>query len=776
MSSWRFRVLGSLVLVLLGGGILALAWWDWAYPSQIIAWWRDQRIYAFFWHQLGWALAVSECACLILWLTSAYVHTHNLWRAAQPFLLAPLAALSFLRYSYHPLGVQLGSSIWTYWLLAVTVSVTALPLSRLLLAAGRVLVPRERGWRIVWAAVILYALIWGFLSVARHDGFRSHALDLGTMDQAAWNTIHGRILERSPLYRPPSEGSRYENRLLDAKMELLFIPLSALYWLWADPRVLLIVQTLFLASGAIPLYGLVQQAVFQGQPATRTDGRASWIPALIATGYLLYLPLHYVQMSDFHTSALMVPFLIGAWWAMRRRRWRAYYVWLLLALCCRIDAAFAALGISLAIAIGPRQGRRHALYTLGLAAAWLAVDLAILMPIVRGAYGPGAGDLVARRFEDLGGDIDSALLMLIQQPVSVLRMLADREKLQTVFDLLIPLGFTPLIGLPAFLPAFPVLVINLLANSTWQNSIHAHYMAPVIPFLWIAAGEGLAWLVRRGHPDWSTSLATVVWANTLAVSIVFSPFPPGKAFHLANYYQPSSHLDDLRATTLSIPPDASVCAQSDIYPHVSQRRDAVLFPYCALDNQEEAEYVILDLDASSTKSPLGFHAFYQLVDAWLARPDYGVTSQRGGVLVLQRGASRANMDAVLQALDQYGREFYRVDYEQVQLPAKLEAKSLYRISITLRNQGTQCWTPEGQLPVRLSYRWWTAGGALLAIDPLRTDLPYRVESGRTVRLHAWLRTPPEPGQYKLEWDMLREGDAWFGDMGGTMLRYTITVD
>jgi hypothetical protein len=363
--------------------------------------------------------------------------------------------------------------------------------------------------------------------------------------------------------------------------------------------------------------------------------------------------------------------------------------------------------------------------------------------------------------------------------------------------LLTPLGFLPLLSPLAFAPALPILAINLLAESTWQNSIHAHYMAPALPFVWIAAGEGLIWLLRarnrRHNPDGvpgheivdpgaplrfrlASLLATFALLNTALVAFVFSPFPPGRDFHMANVFQPSSYIANLRAVTALVPEGASVCAQSDIHPHLSQRRDATLFHRCELEGCEATDYVILDLDATSTKSPLGYHAFYQLVDAWLMRQDYGVVAQQGGVILLGKGAPRDNIPQILANLDSYGRTFYRVGWSEARLPPVLQAGELYRVPVVVRNTGSQCWHSKGQLPVRLSYRWWTDDDALLLVGARRTNLPCRVEPGHEIRLNAWLLTPDEPGTYTLEWDMLREGDAWFGDMGAEMLRQVVVVE
>jgi hypothetical protein len=95
----------------------------------------------------------------------------------------------------------------------------------------------------------------------------------------------------------------------------------------------------------------------------------------------------------------------------------------------------------------------------------------------------------------------------------------------------------------------------------------------------------------------------------------------------------------------------------------------------------------------------------------------------------------------------------------------------------LRNTGSQNWQAQGTLPVRLSYRWLDAAGQpVTEVPQLRTDMPHRVAPGHAVRLRGALLTPSVPGTYILEWDVLREGDAWFSTAGGTTLRQVVQVE
>jgi len=757
--------------VVAGAALLGLAFWDWEFAGQLPTWLRGERVYGYYWRQLaGFTLAaegIALSAWLLAGLAAARARRVPLLAAlpdrARLFWPAFLAGGFFLRYRVHVLGVEHGSSVWTYLLLGVTSAVAAPLLGALL---GDLNLERLRRWPrlglyIVAALVVIYFLTFTVLTCARHTDFRTHALDTGTMDQAAWNTIHGRILERSPLYRDPLDGPRRENRLLDGKLELFFIALSALYWLWADPRLLFIVQTAFLAAGAFPLYALA-----------RDRTKSSLAAVALTAAYLAYLPLHHITMFEFHPSVLMVPFLFLTLLGMERRSWRTYWLGLALALTCRVDAALV--GLALGVYLFLVRERRQGLLTLAVCLAWLVLDFNVITPWVKDLYDFRSPDLLARRFGQVGGGPWGLIVHAITHPGQVIPLLLDREKLQTVFDLLVPLGFLPLLSPGLALPAVPILIINLLAKSEWQSTIRAHYMAPVLPFLFAATAGAVGWLGRRWRRQQvTTSLALFVLVNTVLIAVFFSPYPPGKQFHWVNYHQPSIHEANLRRIVALVPDEGVVCAQSDIFPHLSHRRDIYVFPFVA-----DAEYVIVDLDPTAEKSPSGFHTFYAQVNELLENPDFGVVARAGGVLLFRREASRSNLPALRQALDAYGRDFYRVAFLDHRVPTHLRADELYRVQVTIQNTGSQCWWSRDWHPVRLTYRWLRADGQSQVMDvpSLRTDMPHIVKPGTAVTLRPFLLTPKQPGDYILEWDVVREEAAWFSDQGAATLRLVVEVE
>src|ERR1041385_8088024 len=94
-----------------------------------------------------------------------------------------------------------------------------------------------------WAAAL------GTVSVLRHASFHTHRFDLGNMTQAVWSTAHGRFLEAT------SAGGDQFTRLGSHVDPLLAV--FALPWLlWPSPLLLLVVEALVIALGALPVYWL----------------------------------------------------------------------------------------------------------------------------------------------------------------------------------------------------------------------------------------------------------------------------------------------------------------------------------------------------------------------------------------------------------------------------------------------------------------------------------------------------------------------------------------
>ena len=111
-------------------------------------------------------------------------------------------------------------------------------------------------------------------------------------------------------------------------------------------------------------------------------------------------------------------------------------------------------------------------------------------------------------------------------------------------------------------------------------------------------------------------------------------------------------------------------------------------------------------------------------------------------------------------------------------PGTLGANRGYSVPVTVRNTSLATWSSRGDVDGRvlLSYRWFREGRTepVIAQGDI-SFLPHAVAPGHATVISAGLWTPPEPGTYRLEWDMLCERVSWFSARGVEPLAVSVTV-
>lgn len=370
-------------------------------------------------------------------------------------------------------------------------------------------------WAFLALVTIIYSLEMSHQAILRYDTFKATAFDLGNMDQVLWNTIHGRLFQFTnqaiDWYGPPTR--------LAIHFEPIILPLSLLYAFHADPRILLVFQTLALASGALPVFLLTRKLI----PA--------WplLAALMATAYLLSPALLGLNIFDFHPVALATPLLLFALLALEYRR----LVWFVI-LC--VLAASTKEDVPLAIALlGVLVMWKYKLPRLGLAlliggALWSLLAFRVIIP----HFYPGLqANNFWYRYEELGSSPGQAILNLFVKPWLFFGLFFTMDRIYYLAGLLRGTGFLALLAPEWLLPALPSLAVNLLSTDPLLYSGVYHYNAAIIPFIMMAAIVGVRRLLSQWQAWREEDIAhDISDAPELATvrAPALPPFAPMKAF------------------------------------------------------------------------------------------------------------------------------------------------------------------------------------------------------------------------------------------------------
>ena len=185
---------------------------------------------------------------------------------------------------------------------------------------------RPSRWPVVaaWTGLIAMAAAFAHhfsrLAINNHHSFRSQMADLGYYDNIFYQSIHGNPLGCTFLLGEVHYSSHFDP---------LLVLLSPLYLFYPQAEGILVIQSVWLALGIVPMYLITQHALGK-----------RWLSVLMGALLLTYAPLHGPALYDFHSLTLLGPLALWLMYALQRRAWRWFYVVLVLCLLTREDISF----------------------------------------------------------------------------------------------------------------------------------------------------------------------------------------------------------------------------------------------------------------------------------------------------------------------------------------------------------------------------------------------------------------------------------------------------
>jgi len=644
-------------------------------------------------------------------------------------------------------------------------------------------VGRNLATLIVIALVCLYSGGFGLLAARAYDAHETGgAFDLGNYAQALWYAAHGEGLRLTTV--PEFGTTRFAMHV--EPVLFLLAPLYAVAGY--DPRFLLWLQAVVIGLGGIPLYALARRRL--------ADDRAA---LGIVFAYLLLPALESVTLFDFHAVGLMPTLTLagcyfldralitpsdqrGLWWERTlrgraetcidtRTRWIPLLLSALcfgLALSTKEDVPLHLLLLGLYLMLMRRRWCVGAAMSL-TSAIWFYVAVFLVIPAARpdGSHSPYLGF-----FSQLGSTPAEILSSPLRTPGAWLKLLTAPDTLHGIGMLTLPFALTPFLGLPFLIVAAPTFAIALFSSNPLMHRLETyHYAAPAIPFVALAAIEGVArlsaWLSNILPPR---SRVRAVHVVTLVVVLV------GSGYHYYRGYSPlarpfhwpvvTPHHALGTALAASIPPDAPVVAQAELVPLVANR------PYVRVWNgpfDEQAEYYLLDVAHPAFVNRNG--AQERLLADLAYEPTVGPIVSQDGYLILKKGAPRvpitpeffsfilADMPPEARRVDaSFGAILRLVGFETARLATDREAEPLLTlywhvlqqpeqdyfiaiflldadnapVGVTLTQQPATLWWPTGRWQegdhIRMlvnTFPWWSGDrscfGYGIGILPMGAD-------------------------------------------------------
>jgi uncharacterized membrane protein len=450
------------------------------------------------------------------------------------------------------------------------------------------------------------ACVDALASVLRYVHLQS-GVDLAIFDQAVWHYSR---------FQAPFSSVKGEDLLGDHFHPIVAL-LAPLYWIWADPRTLVVAQAVLVSLSIVPVFLFACDRV----------GRA---PAyLLALAYAVFWGIQVGVLFDFHELAFAPLLIAAAVLLADRREWLWFWVSIVLLLTVKEDMATVVVFIGVFL-LTERQFR-HGIALIVIGAAWFELATHVLIPHIAADHAYGYW-----YYGELGHNPLSVLWALLHAPWKLVTVgLSPSVKAHTVLALFAPFLLLSL-GTRLAIVMIPLLAERFLATNPNYWSLHFQYSLPIAPLLVMAAAAGLANLSRRFPSRRRQSAVIGLAALILIANIGVTRFETRDSA-LTQITTGDSFIAPPEAAAGTqiigrLPAGASVATTQSVLAHVSARAVADPIDGSSVD---QVRYLLVNVLHVGCCDPISTYGGYgAIVDS--ALPQFTPVSYDDGWLLARR--------------------------------------------------------------------------------------------------------------------------------------------
>lgn len=425
---------------------------------------------------------------------------------------------------------------------------------------------------------LFFGLIYSLVAFVNHYCFRTFALDLGAYTNALYDYSHFRWNDASLFKEVP-------RNMLSDHFDLFLVLISPLSLIFGQ-YTLQLVQIVFILLGGLGVYRYIY---FKSN-----DKRF----ALLAQLHLyLFFGVFSAISFDYHSNviaAMLVPFLFLL---LEKHQFAKAWGILLLILVCKESMAVMMISLLAGMLLLYRKDKPVQKQVGGLmlfSVLYFIVVIKLAMP----AMAP-EGKYEHYKYHALGNSYEEAMVFIVTHPVKafVLQFVNHLDNplyngVKAEFYLFVILSGLPLLfAKPSYLL---MLVVPVIAKMSYDDpaiwSIDSQYAIEFAAILTIGAFSVLA-QVRNAKTRivWSAVLCSLSLAATIRLmdhTVYLHDYNRLRIYQKGHYIR-GHDVQAIHRTINSIPPDASVAAQSPLVPHLAYRDKCYQLPII-----KDARYII----------------------------------------------------------------------------------------------------------------------------------------------------------------------------------------
>lgn len=441
----------------------------------------------------------------------------------------------------------------------------------------------------VASIIALYVVAAAVVSLNRYWQFNAFWYELGLYDTAIYKVAH---------FKAPTV-EQFDNRWIfaDHFNPSLFL-LSPIYWITDGTEALLVAQAATVGLSAWVAYLIGRKLI-----------KDKLIVFALVFAYLMFVGLQNALYTDFHDTTVATLFVILTFWAIFNKKWKLYWIFLLITLGFKESMAGFGIGISAFLALAPKEfrERRVATFTFIFSVVYYLAITRIVIPFYSGGTFNYTPTFVSSNpFE---------ILLSFFLPLGI--------KTKTIFLTFLTFGFAPL-----FAPSLWLILLEhyaerfVVTQAATRWDLGFHYNATLSPIMFVGSLPFLLWLIKQ-----NLKFARL-WAVLVILIVIFLHrfylHGPLLLSHHPTFYQDTKKAQFMRDFFDATPKDRGlIMTGNNIAAHLGHN-SVILIDFKNFD-EISPSVVALDLRSGQNANnffPATYDDAKTLVDYLNRNPDY----------------------------------------------------------------------------------------------------------------------------------------------------------
>lgn len=408
------------------------------------------------------------------------------------------------------------------------------------------------------------AIFFGYMTIYKYKTFSNSTYDFGIFTQMY------EYMCRTGMPLTTVE----RNKLLShfyIHFSPIYYTILPIYAIFRKPETLLMLQSLLVFSGSLPVFLICKKYKFA--PITAL---------LVSLVYIAYPGFVSPLYFDFHENKFLALIIMWFIYFLESKQYKRMYLFMILTFMIKEDAPLYIIFVSM-YAMLVKKEYKHGIIMIGLGFAYFGIVLFIIQ-----YFGMGLIDTHYSVYY-FGGEAGFSAMVknIITNSGFFVNNMFTQNTFEFIFYMIASLMFIPLVNksLKNLFLLIPFVAINIMTTYKYQHNVNFQYC--------YGSGALLIYLFIINISEMKAEFRNFICMTSVIAGILFIYTARGTSLfsYQKSYNQYKEEFEKVELALDNIPNNVSITASTFLVPHLYDKAELYKHPY-----EEDNDYVVMQIN------------------------------------------------------------------------------------------------------------------------------------------------------------------------------------